>query len=396
MGPALVEVIIPVLVPLATAGLALVAYRAVRARLRAVRAACEALGLAQLDDPALAYRAEGAVGGVPVAVTMTPLTVSAALPWAVADPVSVQPTRGRRGRARSEAATGDAAFDAAVQLSASEAAVAVLAAPASRAWLRRVLGTQRQLIREGRVWRQERWAPKTAGGARRLIEAVARLAAEAPRLQPENTTRRALLERAADGDDPQVASHFLRRLLAVYGTTPEGEAASRLALSHADPELRLLAASRLAGDGIDTLLALARDGGLPPPLRARSVAAASASSCWPLALDTLRGLLAPGGPPEVIAAAADGLGLVSETSALGALRELLAHESAPVRQAALRAVERIDHGSLDGIGGALAVTGSASGLDGALEVSTEGGEVALAAPVVGAGLGVASVERVDD
>jgi hypothetical protein len=377
VGPELLEVIIPVLVPLTTAGVALVAYRAGRARLRAVAAACEALGLAPKKDPALAYRAEGAVGGVAVTVTMTPLMVSAALPWAVAEEVSVQPTSRRRTRVRGELATGDPDFDADVQLSASEGVVAVLAAPTSRAWIRRVLATKRQFIREGRVWRQAFWAPKTARGVRRLVEEVVRLAAEAPRVQPDGSTRRALLERASDGGDAQVASHFVRRLLMVHGRTPEGEAASRLALRHADPELRLLAATRLAGDGIDTLLALARDANLAPSLRARALAAAAASSCWPLALETLREMVAPGGPPEVITAAAEGLGLVRETAALGALRALLAHESAAVRQAALRAIERIDHGSLDGIGGALAVVGSGGALDGALVVEAGGGEVAL-------------------
>lgn len=377
MGSELLQIVIPVLVPLTAASVSLVAYRAARARLKAVQAACEALGLARVKDAASAYRAEGTIADVRVTATMTPLTLSAALPWAVAEPVTVEATARRLARVRDETATGDADFDAVVQLGGSEGAVAVLAAAESRAWIRRVLGTKRQFIREGRIWRHVLRPPGAVAEVRRLIEEVAGLAAAAPRLHPDNTTRAAMLERASDASDGQVAAHFIRRLLAIHGKTPEGEAASRLALGNADPELRLLAASRLAGDGIDTLLGLAGDASLAPSLRARAVAAASASSCWPLALHTLRGLLAPVGPPEVIAAAAEGLGLVGETAALGALRELLAHESAAVRQAALRAIERMDHGSLDGLGGALAVAESSDALDGALVVQASGGEVAL-------------------
>ncbi|MEZ4269848.1 MAG: HEAT repeat domain-containing protein [Myxococcota bacterium] len=397
MGPELLELIIPTLIPLAGATVALFAYRAGRARLNAVRGACEALGLAQVKDPALAYRGEGEVGGVAVTVTMTPLTVSATLPWAVSEPVVVQPTMRKRARVPGAQATGDAAFDADVQLGGGEAVIAVLAAPESRAWVRRMLATKRQYVQDGRLRRHDFWAPKTVAGAQRFIEEVARLAAEAPRLTPQNTTRQALLQRASDARDPEVASHFIRRLLAVHGKTAEGLAASRLALKHADPELRLLAAGRLAGDGMDTLLALARDGELEPGLRARAVAAASASSCWPLALDTLHGLLAAGEAEAVVAAAAEGLGLVREEAALPALRGLLADESAAVRQAALRAIERIDHGSLDSVAGALAVAGAGAGVDGALEVATAGGEVALSGGGgAGAGLGASSGARVDD
>jgi hypothetical protein len=377
VGSEWLQILVPVLVPVAWAGVVVGAALAARRRLAAVKAAAAALGLVAVKDPAAVFRAEGEVGGVAVAVTMTPLVVSAALPWAVAGELAVHRRLGARMRVAGAVPTGDAAFDAAVVLRAPEPVVAALAGARSRAWLLEVVRTRGTAIREGRLVRTHFWTPKTAEGVREFVEAVAATARRAPRLDALNTGRRALLERAEEVGDPAVSGHFVRRLLASYGGTPEGVAACRMALGHADPELRLLAASRLAGDGIDTLIALARDGGLGPGVRARAIAAAARSSCWPLALDALTEALGAGQPAEVVAAAADGLGLVREVAALPLLRALLEHESAAVRQAALRAIERIDHGSLEGIGGALAVAGDGAAAEGALEVSGAGGELGL-------------------